>query len=153
MRLSGMFSPYGNRIEQAKAHGPCWFSMVTWRPHGTKGIVGFAGDHSVHSVDQGTCGTQSSFSRARGNNGVRIQMPLPLLWNRSKHLFNMICRVHEFQSVSCRPGGFMMLQTVERTCLHGPANRAQTINAFRVPGTGIVVQTGIVGVEAGGHGC
>lgn len=59
--------------------------------------------------------------------------------------------MHQFQAVSRRPGRLMVLQSTEGAGFHGPVDGAQTVNALGMAGTGVVVQAGIMGVEAGGH--
>ncbi len=139
-------------VEQAESHGPSVFRMVARRAHGAKSVLPVAGHHSIDGGADTACRPQCRLARTRRHNRIRFESQPTLDWRGVEHMAHIIRLMHAFDLGNLREGRLVPLQRFEFAGAQGGKHGPQAIRPFRMPGAGIVFDTGRMGEQQRGHG-
>ena len=98
-------------VENAEAHGPCGFGMMTGRPRGDESVGGLFAHHLVDRMHGAAGGTQSRIERTRRHRGVGVGIHDAEHRRRFADLRDVLHRMTERDDVERR---FRRLHACER---------------------------------------
>lgn len=124
---------------------------MAWWPHGTEGIVGFAGHDLVDGADCGARRAQRRFPAPRRDDGIGVEPIVIALGDRGADHLDISVWMKPLDDGKIGERRLLALQGLERGGRERIVDGAQAVGPLGMTEAGVVEQAGRVSEEERGH--